>query len=217
MSMRRPRISALLLVLAGCPGPRTGGGAAPSSCPTDRTIALTSQDEVDRLAGCEALSGITIRTGAPLQLQALRTLETLTGDLVIGPTVGLEELSLAELREVGGAIQVESNNSLRTLLLPRLERAGRIDVESNAALSTISMPRLDSVESSLVVTGNGSLELLYVSAVTRIGKDLVIANNPKLALVEAGKLTSVLEVRVEDNRMLPADQVEALRAKTPAP
>jgi len=84
-------------------------------------------------------------------------------------------------------------------------------------MNTISMPRLESVESSLVITGNGSLELIGISALSRIGKDLVIADNPKLTLVEAPKLGSVLEVRVENNRAFPADQVEALRAKTPAP
>ncbi|MDX2091052.1 MAG: hypothetical protein SFX73_24545 [Kofleriaceae bacterium] len=218
----RPTSIPLLLLFAassaGCAGgPRTGGSGGSASCPSDRTVAPGTQDEVERLAGCTSLSGVTIRTGAPLDLAPLRSLETITGDLVIGPTVGLEELSLAELREVRGSIHVVSNNSLAGLFLPRLERAGRIAVEGNSALTTISMPRLDAVESSLIVSGNGGLELLDVNAVTRIGKDLVVTDNPKLALVEAARLTSVLEVRVEDNRGLPEAQVQALRAKTPAP
>jgi hypothetical protein len=213
--MYRRRISVLALALAGCPGTRTAGGGA--SCPTDRTVTIGLQADVDRLAGCTALAGVTIRTGAPIQLAPLRALETLSGDLVLGPTVGLDEVSLAELREVGGAIQVTSNNSLRSLLLPRLERAGRVEVDDNASLDTISLPRLATVAGSLVVSGNGSLELLDLSVMSQIGKDLVITDNPKLTLVEAGRLARVLEVRVEDNRALPADQVDALRAKTPAP
>lgn len=215
--LRRRTEAALLLLLAACPGSRTSGSAGTPSCPTDRTVAPGTQAEVERFAGCKSLSGVIVRTGAPINLAPMRSLEVITGDLVIGPTVGLEELSLAELREVRGAIHVVSNNSLRGLFLPRLERVGRIAVEGNAALTTISLPRLEAVESSLIVSGNGSLELVDVNAVTRIGKDLVLTGNPKLALVEAAKLTKVLEVRVEDNRALPNDLVQALRAKTPAP
>lgn len=212
--MRRSRSSALLLVLAACPGPR-----APSSpkCPLDRTWMIAGQDDVERLVGCTAASAITIRSGATISLAPLRALETITGDLNIGPTVGMEELSLLELREVGGTVQVVSNGSLRGMFLPRLERAGRVSVEGNAALTTISLPRLESVAGSLVITEDASLELLDLSALVTVGKDLVITGNHKLSLIEADKLTTVLEVRVEDNRSLPEDQAHALRAKTPAP
>jgi hypothetical protein len=145
----------------------------------------------------------------------LRSLATITGDLMVGPTLGLEELSLLDLHEVGGAIQVTSNGTLRGLFLPRLERAGRVEIEANAALVTISMPRLATVAGSQVITGNGSLELIDLSALTAVGKDLVITDNPRLALIEAGQLARALDVRVTGNRALPAEQIEALRPKTP--
>lgn len=212
--MHLSRSSALLLVLAGCPGPRSP--SAPK-CPLDRTWMIAGQDDIEALVGCTTASAVTIRSGATITLGPLRALETITGDLIIGPTVGLEELSLLELREVGGSVQVVSNGSLRGMFLPRLERAGRVSVEGNAALTTISLPRLQTVAGSLVITEDGSLELIDLSALVTVGKDLVITGNHKLSLIEADKLTTVLEVRVEDNRALPEEQVQALRAKTPTP
>jgi hypothetical protein len=203
-----------LFALGACPGTRTAGTP---KCPSDRTVTLSSQDDVEKLAGCTSLSSLTIRTGATISLSPLRALETITGDLVVGPTVGVEELSMLELREVGGSIQVMSNGSLRGLFLPRLERAGRISIEGNSSLVTISLPRLVSVLSSFVITEDASLELVDLSVLASVGKDLVITRNPELVLIEADKLARVLAIRVEDNRKLPADQVESLRAKSPSP
>lgn len=200
-----------LVLLAGCPGSRTGGT---TRCPTDRTVTLALQEDVERFAGCELASGLTIRTGATISLAPVQTLETITGDLLVGPTVGVDEISLRELREVGGSIQIESNGSLGGIFLPRLERAGRISIAGNAALTSISMPRLETVLGSLVISENGSLELVTLTGLVTVGKDLVLADNPKLSLVEANKLTTVLEVRVDNNRALPAEQVEALLARS---
>lgn len=213
--MHRSLASALLVVTA-CSGAGTRT-AAPTTCPIDRTIALGTQDEVQAFAGCTTASAMTIRTGATIQLGPLGQLETITGDLVIGPTVGLEEISLLELREVGGSIEVVSNSSLRGLFFPRLEKAGRISIEGNSALMTVSMPRLTDVSGSLLITEDTSLELIDLSALASVGKDLVITDNPKLSLIEAGNLARVQEVRVERNRVLPPEQVDALRAKTPPP
>jgi len=211
---RRGLAIGLALAFSACGGPRPG---APR-CPLDRTIVLDSQEAVERFAGCRTASAITIRTGAVLDLSPLGKLETVTGDVVVGPTVGLEEMSLRELRAIGGALRVTSNNQLRGLFLPRLEQAGRISVEGNASLTTVSLPRLARVLGSLVIAEDGSLELVDLSSLITIGKDLVIAGNPVLSLVEADRLTQVLDVRIEDNRRLPAEQAEALRTiAKPAP
>ena len=210
--MRLVPISALL-VLAGCPGAK-----APStpSCPTDRTVVIASQEDVAKVAACTALSSVTIRTGASIDLRGLRALETITGDLAIGPTVGLDEVALPELREVGGTVKIASNGSLHGVFLVRLETAGRFEIESNAALTSIALPRLATTRGSLVIAQNGSLELIDLSELAIVGKDLVIADNPLLTLIEAGKLTQVMEVRIERNRGLAPDQVDGVRAK-PAP
>lgn len=213
--MRLSRSSAIAIgVLAGCPGTRTVGTP---SCPMDRTVVISSQEDVDRFAACTTASSLTIRTGASISLAPLRALETITGDLAVGPTVGLEELAFPELREVGGAVKVASNGSLRGMFLPRLERAGRIEIEANASLTTIALPRLEAASGSILILENGVLELLDLSALVTVGKDMLIADNPVLALIEAGKLEQISELRVERNRALPPDQVDGIRAKTPPP
>ncbi len=203
--------SSALVLLAGCPGakpPRT------PECPSDRTVLIAGQEDVARIAGCTALSSVTIRTGASINLAGLRALETITGDLAVGPTVGLEEVSLPELREVGGTIKITSNGSLHGVFLPRLETAGRFEIEANSALTSIALPRLVTSRGSLVIAQNGSLELIDLSELATVGKDLVITDNPVLTLIEAGKLAQVMDVRIEGNRGLPPDQVDGVRAKT---
>ncbi len=211
--MRRSR-SSLFLLLAACPGSRTAGTPA---CPQDRTVVISSQDDVVRHAACESLSSLTVRTGAAVDLGPMRALETISGDLDVGPTVGVEELKLSDLREVGGTVRIASNSSLHGLFLPRLEKAGRIEVEANASMTTIALPRLVTVAGAFVVAGNSSLEIIDISELATVGKDLVVADNGSLTLIEGGKLESVQELRLEGNRKLPPDAGEGLRVKTPPP
>lgn len=203
----------LALGLAACAAPRPTSGSG-VRCPTDRTVTLASQEDVQQFAGCTSARGLTIRTGVALDLAPLRQLHTITGDLSIGPTLALDGVALPELREVGGAIQVASNSLVHGVFLPRLERAGRISVEANAGLTTLSLPRLATVLGSLVIVGNPSLEVVDLSTLAAVDKDLVITDNPRLALIEAAQLRKVLALRVERNQVLPVAQVEALRSQT---
>ena len=63
------------LALAGC-----HHGAAPSTraCP-DRAVVASSQAQVDALAGCARLAGLTVRTAAPLDLAPLADLARVDG------------------------------------------------------------------------------------------------------------------------------------------
>ena len=215
MHLSRSSLLLLLLAASACPGgSRTAGTPR---CPQDRTVVIGSQDDVVRHAACESLGSLTVRTGAPVDLTPMSTLVTITGDLDVGPTVGVEELKLSELREVGGTVRIASNTSLQGLFLPRLEKAGRIEVESNASLTTIVLRRLTTVAGAFVVAGNSLLEVVDISELATVGKDLVFADNGSLTLIEGGKLETVQEVRIERNKKLPADAVDGLRVKTPPP
>ena len=222
--MRRSPGSALALGLAlvvvtgagACGGSRPAGPAA-RECPADRTLVIAGQDDVARYASCRTASGVAIRTGAPLDLAPMRGLEEITGDLSIGPSVGLEGVAFPELTTVGGAVVVSANNNLKGVFLPRLASVGRVSVDGNVALTTLSLPQLPAVTASLVITRNADLELVDVGALTAVGKDFVLADNPSLILVEAGRLTKVGALRVDNNKALPADVVDALRARVAAP
>lgn len=206
--------AAVVCTLAACGGPQRP--AAPS-CPTDRTVVLAAQDDVAAIAGCTALSALTIRSAAAIDLTPLGQLASIRGDLTVGPTLGLDELKLSELRTVGGAVWVASNNSLRGVFLPRLERAGRISIEANVSLASVSMPQLAAVDGTVSITGNNDLEIVDIGALASIGRDLVIADNGSLSLVEAERLRVVGDIRIDNNRTLPAETVEELRGKKPSP
>ena len=189
---------------------------APASCPGDRIVVLASQSDVRAFATCTRARGVVIRTGATVDVSPLQ-LETISGDLVVGPTVGTEAISLTELREVGGAISVAGNGSLKGLFLPRLERAGRIVVEGNVSLMSIALPRLEHLAGGLAVSDNHDLEVLDANALVEVGGDLVIANQPELTVVELGSLRSVAAIRIERVPKLPAELADTLRTHAVVP
>ena len=190
------------------------GGDTKASCPTDRSADIGLQEDVAKLAGCTELSGVVIRTGATIDVGALKELESIAGDLTIGPTVGLDEAAFNGLLRVGGTIRVASNGSLRGLYFPRLESIGRVEIENNAVLTTISLPRLARVQGALVIADNDGLEMLSAPELATVGKELVIAGHPRLQMLDMTRLARVEGVRVEGNPKLAADVIEQLTSKS---
>lgn len=213
--MRRSRSSvlALALALAACGG---SSSAPPRSaalgCPAG-PVTLADAETVAALAGCKAIQSLAIKTGAALDLGALAQLESVAGDLVVGPSFGLEELPLPALRRVGGTLQITSNANLRGVYLRSLEQAAAIEIAGNVGLSTVSMGKLQSVTGSLAIVGNADIEMLDVSSLVAVGGELAIADNPQLVLVEADALASAKSARIENNRTLAEDVTNVLRSK----
>lgn len=203
------RAAAIALIAAAACAPAPVSPAA-ARCP-ERPVVLARRDDVARLAGCTEVPGVMLRTAAPLALSQLGSLTRIAGDLVIGPTAGVDEVALGRLASVGGAVRVIGNGVLRGLYLPRLEAAGRIDIDGNPVLAEISLPRLVRVEGALRITANASLELVDVSALAAVGGELVVIGAPRLALVEAARIERAAAVEI-DAPELPADVTERLRA-----
>ena len=199
------------LVLLAC-----GGAQHPEAarCPIDRKLVLAGPDDVRRAAACQTASSVTVRTGAMLELAQLRDLASIDGDLVIGPTVGIDEIQLAGLTSVGGTIHVGSNGSLRGLYLPRLERAGRIEIDGNVVLATLSMPRLAAVAGAMIATDERRS-----SSSTRPHSSRSAASSRRrgaeLALLEPRQARKDAGIRVERAPLLPPEVVEQL-GKPPA-
>lgn len=208
------KLIAALLALPGCFLVKKDDAA---SCPKDRVVKLGLQEEVGKVAGCSSLTGIEIRTGATVDVTPLRELESIDGDLAIGPTVGVDTVAFNGLLRVGGTIRVMSNSSLRGLFFPRLESVGRIEVENNVVLTTISVPRLTTVSQSIVIANNNGLELLSATSLSRVGGELVIVDHPKLNLVELPQVNQLQAVRIENNPKLPPEVADKLRAGAQAP
>jgi hypothetical protein len=189
---------------------------APPRCPGDGVVVLASQADVARVAACPTLPGVVVRSGAAVDVSRAGALATITGDLVIGPTVAVEEVTFPGLRVVGGAIRVVGNGLMQGLFLSRLERAGRITIDGNVAMTTVSLPRLQTVHGALHITDNAGLELVDVAALTAIDGDLVVERNPGLVLLEAAQLRRAAAVRIDAPR-LPSDAASRLRAVGAAP
>ena len=206
-------IGGLAVMLAAC-GARPESPAAPG-CPVDRVMVVASREDVARLSACPALRGVAIRTGAALDVSAL-PLATIAGDLVIGPTVAVHDITLPGLRVVEGAIRVVANGMMQRLALPALERAGRIEIEGNVSLTMISLPRLATVAGALRIRDNASLELVDVSALRTVGAELVLAGVPQLTLVETEQLERAGAVQI-DAPSVPSDVADRLRASAASP
>jgi hypothetical protein len=201
--------------VAGCGASPASAPAVPAavvpSCPTDRTVVLASQADIARFATCTTARAVTIRSGGKLDTSALRALATITGDLVIGPTVGVEDVTLGELRVVDGAVHVVGNGLMQGLFLPRLERAGRIEIDGNVAITTISLPRLAAVRGAIRITDNANLELVDMPALTAVDQALVLSGDPRLALIDAAQLQTAATVQI-DAPLVPPDVAARLRS-----
>ena len=201
----------LVIFVAACGS--SAKPATPRACPTG-AVTLAGQDDVAAVAGCASLASVAIRTGEELDLSPLEGLERIVGDLAVGPSVGLGELSLRGLREVGGTIKIAGNANLHGVFLPVLVRAGGFDIGGNVALTTVSLPRVEST-GALSVTDNAGLELLDVTKLGQVDRELALVDNGRLVLVDAPALQRAGSVRVEGNKILPDEQVQALRKLVP--
>lgn len=213
--MRRSRSRAGLaaaLALAAC-GPAHVFHKEPEAACGAEAITLASREDVARLAGCKQAGPVTIRTAGALDLSALARLEAIEGDLVVGPSVGLEELALPRLVRIRGKLRVTANGNLRGVFLPKLEAAARVEIEDNVAVSTVALPRLARTD-ALVIRGDAELELVDLSALTAVAGELVLENNPKLTVVEGGPVTAGT-VRIENNPQLPRETIDRVQASMP--
>ena len=151
----------------------------PPPCPTAPVVA-SSQADLDALAGCPTLAGLTIRSAAPLDLAPLATLTAVRGDLVIGPTLALERVTLPALAEVGGRLAIVSYGGVRGVVLLALTRVGALELRDSLGLTEVLIPRLATVTAAVLIVRVPALELVDASALTTVGAALTITA-PRLA------------------------------------
>jgi hypothetical protein len=180
------RLGALVLV-AACGGAEPTPARPEAACGVDRVI--TRQDHLEEVGACGSVTGnLIIRGAARFDLAALAPLESVDGDLIIGPTFDLDVVSVDGLRRVGGALRIVSNGLATGVFLPRLEHAGSIEVAGNVAIAGVSMPALRQVDGDLVVEDNPGLEHLAAGALAEVGGIVRIDGNPALAAEQADAL-----------------------------
>jgi len=204
-----------VIVLVACGGARLPPAPATADCPRG-SIVVTGQEQVEALAGCARIDGdLRIRTAAPLHLDALGSIETVTGALVVGPTLGLDIVAgLDRLREVGGVVRIVANGDVTGAYLPALERARAVEISGNVAVLQVVMPRLREIAGDLHVANNPALEMVDVVMLEQIGGALVVERNGVLAEVSIGAARAS-SVRLAHNGALDSATEQRLRAMAP--
>jgi len=175
----------LLVSLAASCSSAPAHPAAPAPADCNAPLVLAGQDDVAAAAGCTRVPSLTLRSADRLDVSSL-PLQAVAGDFTIGPSVGVDEVTLPRLAAVDGTLHVAANSNLRGLYLPYLARAAAVDIDGNAALATISLPRLADVAGALAVTANPSLELLDLGALAHAGSERIERNN-KDAVIERSR------------------------------
>lgn len=209
------RAAVAAVLIAGCGGATSHDPPPSKTCP-DTPIEIASQEDVDSYPGCPLAHGLIIHTGADLDLSRsrLQYLHAIDGDLVIGPSVGLHDLTFAGLATVRGTIRVIGNGNLLTLVMPHLTHAGTVSIANDIELRTVSLPALARVDSDLVIDRTPELALVDVTALQTVGGELAISDAPALVAIEAPSLVRAGGVRLERTG-LPDDAAAALRAVSP--
>lgn len=160
-----------LLACGAGSGSRTPGTAAERGvlhCPAGPVLILRQAD-VEALRGCQVLHSLSVRSAAELDLEALSRLREIAGDLVVGPTITLNALSLPALQNIGGRLRLSGNGTLSSVVLAQLTRASTIELVSNPSLVALSVPRL--ANTTLAGMANGSLELVLIQRAPTIDLD----------------------------------------------
>ena len=161
----------LLAVGLGLVSLQCGGPVAKEVTQQDcRPGKLWHRDDVVRLLGCRRIDGNLELGGALDSAIGLENLELVSGDLIVGPSYQLDNLSsLAALVKVGGDVRIEGNWRLGGVFLPGLETVGgRIAILNNSGLTNCAFARLRSF-SGLEVVGNRSLQRVDLSSLDRDG------------------------------------------------
>ena len=133
----------------------TGDAIAPASL-----AALQSLTEVGGLV----LEGVAAGLNGAREVEAtagLMKLERVLGTVYLGFNPALEQVSLPQLKSVGGAFVVEGNANLVRVLMPQLQQVERyLHICEHAQLTSIALPALASVD-ELAFTDNPLLQAVH--------------------------------------------------------
>ncbi len=125
---------------------------------------------------------VQIQTGQ--DLQALKSIQMVTGDVFIVGTNLVNLIGLESLQVIGGDLQIRNNNLLKRLsgsALSGLQTVGGdVVIENNLALTDVDLPALLAV-TSLQIIANPALEVVgSYSNLSKVDQQIYVADNPAL-------------------------------------
>lgn len=162
-------------------------GASGSAVECAQHAVITSEEDLEAIAGCNTLGALTIENSTLTDLSPLAALNTVDGDLIVRGNSELTSLhGLEGLTTVGRDLVITGNDSLTSVdALDALETLGR-DLELSAAQlsSEMSFSALRRVNGNLRVAGFQVLDdLAAFDELASIGGSLVIEQNSALASI----------------------------------
>jgi hypothetical protein len=136
-----------------------GGAKSSSSRPDCEGGKIWHRDDAARFRNCEHITGSLHLGGALEGATDFAKLASIEGDLIVGPSYQLTNLSsLSSVVRIGGRLHVEGNWRLQGLFLGALQSvAGAIEVRDNTGLKNCALHSLRTF-GALHIQGNRNLE-----------------------------------------------------------
>lgn len=224
--MNRPRTTVAAWVgvtLGGCRPQATvvTGPMAPEACKQVHIVA-TNTASLQPFLGCHEIASLTARTGAAIDFGVLTNLETVHGDVRIGPSVAINEIALPALQVIHGALRVAGNTAVTGVFASRLQQVGTMEFANNAALATISLPKLQSVAGDFVVQRNSDLSTVLAPSLQRVKGRVGLLSCRSLEMLEFSKQFSAGEIEMAglprlDWTMVPGAPPQPPQSAAPTP
>lgn len=133
-------------------------GCAPNEL--EGTIQVRSDLEADLVNGVTRIEGDLAISAAVSNLEALRCLTHVTGNVTLSDTTALATLPLPYLAVAGGRVSVANAGLLTTLAFTRLRRVGATEMES---IVLAALPALFSVDFRRLAHTPGSLVMSAIA------------------------------------------------------
>ncbi|MCP4449143.1 MAG: hypothetical protein GY811_27990 [Myxococcales bacterium] len=163
--------------------------------------SISHADDAKRFEGCERIRGDVYLGGALNTAVSFEGLTVIEGDLVIGPSYQLDNLSaLGDMVRIAGDLRVEGNWRLRGAFFGKLQSVGgRIRVIHNIGLVALVLPNLHTF-GALEVSANRNLERIDLSRLEAAGP---------MGTVSGPSLREVLAPERVEWRQKPAAEIGA--------
>jgi hypothetical protein len=165
----------------GEPEPEPEPNCLPTDQPHVGSVTLSSNADVEALAGYSVVQGNIGVLWGVTDLSGLTCLTEVTGGFWIVDNNVASLAPLANLVEVGGELEIGMTHVLAEIMLPALAEVGTLSVYNNDILTNLELPQLATIQANAEVDDNLELPTCDVTtvrdALTYQGGMFYISNN----------------------------------------
>lgn len=215
---RQTRYCAALLVsmvaaTLGCARPVSRATVVSAAACATADVMATDTAGLVPYAHCSELHSLAVRSGAAVDFAVLANLTSVTGDVRIGPSLGITEISLPKLQSVGGVLRVTGNTIVSGLYAKLLQHIGMLEITDNATLSTLALSALQRVTGDVTIARNGDLGTVLAPRWTAVGGVFRLQSCRSLEFVEIAPGFAAAAVQISDIPKLDWQSIPGAPAK----